>query len=235
MEILGVIPARYGSTRFPGKVLADICGKPMVIRVLEGISTAKKISRVLVATESQIVKKAVEASGWEAILTSEECKSGTERVGEVAKKIKADAYINIQADEPLIKGEAIDLIASALEDGEDFVSLYTSLREEEKDDPNKVKIVLNRQDYAIYFSRVPVPYRGPFFKHVGIYGYSRDGLFKYLELPPSPLELSEDLEQLRLIFHGEKIKMIKWDGKLVSVDTMEDLKLAKEVFCAEEN
>lgn len=231
MEILGVIPARFGSTRFPGKVLADICGKPMVIRVLEGVRTATKLKGLIVATESPIVKKTVESYGWEAIMTSPACRSGTERVGEVAKKIKADAYINIQADEPLIKGEAIDLVARALEDGENFVSIYSGLENEEMDDPNRVKVIINREGYAVYFSRSPIPFGGPFFKHIGIYGFSREGLFRYLDLPICPLEASEKLEQLRLIFHGEKIKMLPWDGQLISVETPEDLRKAKEVIC----
>ncbi len=235
MEILGVIPARYGSTRFPGKVLADICGKPMVIRVLEGVSSSTRLKKIVVATESPIVKKTVESFGWRVILTSPDCRSGTERVGEVAKKIKADAYINIQADEPLITGDAIDLVATALEEGETFVSLFSGLENDEKDDPNKVKVIVNRENYAVYFSRAPIPYGGPYFKHIGIYGFSREGLFRYLELPASPLENAEKLEQLRLIFHGEKIKMLPWDGQLISVDTPEDLRKAKEVICGDKD
>jgi len=235
MEILGVIPARYGSTRFPGKVLRNICGKPMIVRIIEGVSSAKKISDVIVATDEEPVKDEVKKWGGKAVLTSNKCKSGTERVGEVARMFKVDAYINIQGDEPLIKGEAIDLVAEAIEKGENFVSLFCKMKKEEEADPNRVKVVMDSNGYAIYFSRSPIPFGGPFLKHVGIYGYSREGLLKYLSLPESPLEISEKLEQLRLISNGERIKMIRWDGISFSVDTQEDIKKIEEVICGKKN
>ncbi len=233
MEIVGVIPAREGSTRLPRKPLQEICGKPLIIWTLEAALRARKISKVLVATDSERIKAVVEKAGGEALLTSSHHKSGTERVGEVAKKIRAEAYINIQGDEPTISGEALDLVAEELEKGQEFVSLFTD--EDSPLDPNIVKVVLDRDGYSLYFSRSPIPYSGPFFKHIGVYGFSAAALSWFLSLPPSPLEEAERLEQLRVLYHGKRFKMIYWEGKVYSVDTPSDLEKVREVLCGEKN
>ncbi len=231
MEALGVIPAREGSTRLKEKPLAEICGKPLILWTLEGAMKAKKLRRVVVATDSGKIKRIVERAGAEAILTSPHHRSGTERVGEVAEKIKADIYLNIQADEPMIKGEALDLMVEEMEKGEEFVSLYGEATEEEALDPNTVKVVLDSRGYSLYFSRSPVPSRGPFFKHIGIYGFLRDALMWFLSLKPSPLEDRERLEQLRILYYGKKIKMLPWREPMISVDTEKDLERVREVLC----
>ncbi len=235
MEVLGVIPAREGSTRLRGKPLADICGKPLILWTLEGAMKAKRLRRVLVATDSERIKRVVEGAGAEAVLTSPLHKSGTERVGEVAEKIKADAYLNIQADEPMIKGEALDLMVEELEKGEEFVSLYGEATAEEALDPNTVKVVLDHRGYSIYFSRSAVPFRGPFLKHIGIYGFLRDALLWFLSLGPSPLEDEEGLEQLRILYYGKRIKMLPWRESMISVDTERDLERVREVLCGKAN
>ncbi len=233
MEIVGIIPAREGSTRLPAKPLREICGKPLILWTLEAVLRARTLSRVLVATDSEKIKHVVEMAGGQALMTSPHHRSGTERMGEVAKKIKADAYINIQGDEPTISPEALDAVAGELARGEELVSLYTYA--EDGSDPNTVKVVLDSEGYSVYFSRSPVPYKGPFYQHIGVYGFSSRALFWFLSLPTSPLETSEGLEQLRAIYHGRKFKMLYIRGKFISVDTPQDLEKAREVLCGEKN
>ncbi len=231
MEVLGVIPAREGSTRLKGKPLVDLCGRPLILWTLKGARQAKKLTRVVVATDSEKIKEVVEGAGGEAIMTSPHHRSGTERLGEVAQNIHYQGYLNIQADEPMIKGEALDLLVEELERGEDFVSLYGELHPEEAEDPNTVKVVLDEEGYSLYFSRSPVPFRGPYLKHIGIYGFRREALMWFLSRDPSPLEASEGLEQMRILYYGKKIKMVPWKEPTVSVDTQKDLIKLREVLC----
>ncbi len=226
-EALGIIPARYHSRRFPGKALALINNKPMIQRVYEQATTSKYLNRVIVATDDQRIYAACQAIGAEVWLTSPDHHSGTERAAEVAAQIKAPIIINIQGDEPLIQGEMIDSLVAVLED--EAIPIATlaakvndlSLLTEE----NIVKVVVDRQGFALYFSRSPLPYHPPdyFLQHIGLYGYQRDFLLKFQSLKPSRLEKIERLEQLRALDNGYRIKILEFPFPTLSVDTPQDI------------
>jgi len=231
MDILCVIPARYSSTRLPGKPLAMIAGKPMIQHVYERASRAQRPKKVLVATDHPLVYGAVEGFGGRAIMTSPHHPTGTDRLAEVAEKFpEVDLIINVQGDEPLIPPEIIDDLAQAFDQNQDLqmATLMTEMDESEYSTPSAVKVVTDLEGYALYFSRSLLPFPRsdagiPVYKHIGIYAYRRDFLLKFAKLSPTPLEETESLEQLRALEHGYKIKVLKTDFKSIGVDTMEDL------------
>lgn len=231
MHILCVIPARYSSTRLPGKPLADIAGKPMIQHVYERSSLAKLPSKVLVATDHPLVFEAVKAFGGNVLMTSDKHPTGTDRLAEVAEQEPAaDLIINVQGDEPLIAPKVIDQLAQAfLEESQlSMATLMTELEAADYHNPAAVKVVTDLQDYALYFSRSLLPYprnlKGvPVYKHIGIYGYRREFLLRYAKLAPTPLEQTESLEQLRALEHGYRIKVLKTKEQFIGVDTPEDL------------
>ncbi len=242
--IVVIIPARYGSTRFPGKPLVAICGRPMVQHVYERVAQAQGVDRVVVATDDERILDAVAAFGGEALLTSPHCLSGTDRVAEVARKVAALAYINVQGDEPLIHPQAVSMVARALREGEGMVTLKTPLEDRyELMSPHVVKVVTDKEGYALYFSRSPIPYprdgrgnrtdlRG-YFKHVGVYGYSRETLLTLATWPPSFLEKVEGLEQLRALEGGVKIRVLETEYKAVGVDVPEDVARVEAILKGE--
>jgi len=231
VKIVCVIPARYSSTRLPGKPLADIAGKPMIQRVYEQAVLAKCSARVIVATDHSLVYDAVEGFGGEVLMTSPDHSTGTDRLAEVAEKIlDADLIINVQGDEPMIQPEVIDQLAEAFNHNSDLqmATLMTEMDKSEYYTPSAVKVITDLQGYALYFSRSLIPFPRaelglPVYKHIGIYAYRRDFLLKYAKMTPTPLEKTESLEQLRALEHGYRIKVLKTDFKSVGVDTMEDL------------
>lgn len=240
MDVLGIIPARYDSSRFKGKVLADLNGKPLIQHVYERAKRSTKLDDLVVAADDQRVVKAVEDFGGKVILTSKEYTSGTDRLREVASLIDARIIINIQGDEPLIHHSMIDSLALALL-YDPNIPMATVIRkidnEEELNNPNVVKVVIDKFGQALYFSRQVIPYlREPFlkkseitfYKHIGLYGYTRDFLFTFNNMPPTPLEKAEKLEQLRALEHGYKIKTIETTFDTIGVDTPEDLERVKE-------
>lgn len=207
MRTLCVIPARYASTRLPGKPLADICGKPMICRVLERARCARKPDKVIVATDDERICDAVRAEGGEALMTRTDHLTGTDRLAEVAEAYPAvDLIVNVQGDEPLIEPSVIDDLIAPFEMDENLpmATVMTRMEDaEEQLDPNNVKVVVDKLGYALYFSRSLVPYpraaAGPVYKHIGIYAYRRDFLLRYARLEPTPLEKAESLEQLRAL------------------------------------
>lgn len=234
VSVLAVVPARYASVRFPGKPLAPIAGRPMIQQVVERVRQAGQVSRVLVATDDPRIVKAVEAFGGEAILTRADHSNGTDRVAEVAAHVPAQIYVNVQGDEPLIDPGTIDAVVSAmLED--DSVQLATPCVAigEPNDimDPNVVKVVRDFDGNAIYFSRAPIPWirdtsanvEARHWKHLGLYGYRRDALLEYPTLPPGDLERVEQLEQLRWLENGFRIRVVETDYDAVSVDVPADV------------
>jgi 3-deoxy-manno-octulosonate cytidylyltransferase (CMP-KDO synthetase) len=231
VNIVCVIPARYFSTRLPGKPLADIAGKPMIQHVYERAALAKRPQRVIVATDHPLVYETVKKFGGEAILTSPDHPTGTDRLAEVAKQCSdVDLIINVQGDEPLIQPDVIDQLAEAFVHNPDLqmATLMTEMDKSEYQVPSAVKVITDLQGYALYFSRSLIPFPRvdihlPVYKHVGIYAYRRDFLLKYAELAPTPLEKTESLEQLRALEHGYRIKVLKTDFKFIGVDTPEDL------------
>ncbi len=251
MRIVAVIPARWQSTRFKGKVLADINGKPMVQHVWERVKRARLVDEVIVAVDKEKVQKAVAAFGAKVVLTSPEQPSGTDRIAEVMADVDADVVINVQADEPLVHPLMIDELAEVFqyEQGVQMATLIKRIhKKEDIMNPNVVKVVADRKGYALYFSRSPIPYiRGKmteaqkdpeamqdiserYFKHVGMYAYTKEFLFTFKNLPKSTLETEESLEQLRALEHGYRIRTIETRYETIGVDTPEDLERVKEIL-----
>jgi len=238
MKILCVIPARYSSTRLPGKPLADIAGKPMIQRVYERAQLAAKPTEVLVATDHEAVFKAVEHFNGHVMMTSPDHPTGTDRLAEVARKYTdMDVIINVQGDEPLIEPSIIDALAEAFVEDQalNMATIMTPIDEEEKSNPNNVKVVTDLKGYALYFSRSLMPYprndkQVSVYKHIGIYAYRRDFLLKYAAMEPTPLESTESLEQLRALENGYRIKVLKTNFRFVGVDTQEDLVRVNEIY-----
>ena len=239
MNIVGIIPSRFASTRFPGKPLIDIGGKTMIQRVYEQASKSKSLSKVVVATDDLNIEQHVKSFGGNVVMTSEAHQSGTDRCFEAINKISADAdvVINIQGDEPFIHPEQIDLVASCFINPEvQIATLVKKMSSVEDLFSNTImKVVMNKKGEGIYFSRQAIPYiRGKepkdwlnhftFYKHIGIYAYTVKTLKEITALPQSSLELAESLEQLRWIENGYKIKVEITDYESVSVDAPEDLK-----------
>jgi len=235
MNAVVIIPARMAATRFPGKPLIDLCGKPMIQWVYERASKAEGISRVVVATCDQEIIDAVTGFGGEAVMTSDKHRSGTDRLAEAAAGLDADVIVNVQGDEPLIDPKSIEraLEPFATEPGVQMTSLMAPIDREAAKDPNLVKVVVSADNYALYFSRSPIPYerkpahlRG----HVGLYAYTKDFLLKLASLEPTPLEKTESLEQLRVLEHGYRIKMVEVTDRPLGVDTWADLERVRELI-----
>ncbi len=235
MQILGIIPSRYGSSRFPGKPLALLCGKPLVTWVVEAAKRAKTLNRVIVATDDERIKEAVEANGGTAAMTPSELPSGTDRIACAAGDFADDdILVNIQGDEPLIAPELIDALAGRLlaDPKWDMATAVTPIRRrEDLDAKTVVKVVLDREDGALYFSRLPIPCdrdhepdlgSGLYVRHLGIYAYRGAFLKRYIAEKPCELEKTEKLEQLRALWMGAKIAVIRTEDEGVGVDTPED-------------
>ena len=236
MKTLGVIPARYGAQRFPGKPLALIAGKPLVQRVYEQARQAQRLDRVVVATDDARIADAVKNFGGEVVLTAPTCPSGTDRAAEVARQIECDQIVNIQGDEPLMRPAMIDQLVEGLA-GSDMATLARPIESAEAlANPNIVKVVFAHNGNALYFSRHPIPFvregGAPVahFKHLGIYAYQRDFLLKFVQLPPSDLEQAEKLEQLRALENGFTIKVLVTPYDSVGVDTPADVQRVEQIL-----
>jgi 3-deoxy-manno-octulosonate cytidylyltransferase (CMP-KDO synthetase) len=232
---VAVIPARLASARLPGKVLRLIAGVPMVGWVYRAALACPQLDQVLIATDSNEVVAYADSQGWHSIMTSATLASGTDRVHAVAAIIDADIYVNIQGDEPLIRREHIDaLLRPFAQTGAEVTTLSTPCSPEEINDPNAVKVVTALDGRALYFSRATIPYnRGVALaprKHLGIYAYRKTALRRFAELPPSPLESAEQLEQLRLLEEGISIHVVPTPFDTIGVDTEEDLLAAERVL-----
>ena len=239
MKVLCVIPARYASTRLPGKPLSMIAGKPMIQHVYERACQAQLPNEVVVATDNELVEKVVLDFGGKAVMTSPDHPSGTDRLAEVALMYPdVDVIVNVQGDEPMIPPEVIDRLAEVFNSDADLnmATMKVVMDEEDYENPAAVKVVTDQQGYALYFSRslMPYPRNKPegfkVFKHVGIYAYRRNFLLKYAALAPTPLEKAESLEQLRALENGYKIKVLESDFQGIGVDTPEDLAAVNALF-----
>lgn len=241
-KIVGFIPARAQSTRFPGKPLADIQGKPMIVRVVERALQSPLLDKVYVATDAEEILRAVQDHGCLALLTSEDHHSGTDRIAQAARDIgllAKDVVVNIQGDQPLFDPVMIDEVVQPLLADETIpmtTLIYEIIRDEEITHPNAVKTVMDREGFAIYFSRSTIPFfRGSkspplYFKHHGIYAYRNDFLQTFASLPQGYLEQVEHLEQLRALEHGFQIKVVLTDKDSIEVDTPEDLERVRETY-----
>ncbi len=236
-----IIPARFASSRFPGKPLVSLCGKPVLQWVIEGARTSALISELFIATDHPEIAKLAEANGVRAVMTSEDCQTGTDRIFETCQILKKenkifDVVLNIQGDEPLISKKMIDPLAQAFLDNAalDMATLSHPLCAEDIANLNSVKVLLNQNSEAIYFSRLGIPFSREKFaqenfdlcvqKHIGIYGFKTTFLEKFCQTPQSQIEKSESLEQLRALHLGARIKVISVNEPIQGIDTPEDLK-----------
>jgi len=240
-RVLAVIPARHGSTRFPGKALAPIAGKPMIQHVVERVRGARLVSDVLVATENAGIKKAVEDFGGEAMMTRADHRTGTDRVAEVAIHREADIYVNIQGDEPLIDPGTIDAVAAAMIEDESIriaTACAAITQKNEIMDPHVTKVVRDFDGKALYFSHAPIPWVREssehvavrHWKHLGLYAFRRDALLEFPTLPPGDLERAEQLEQLRWLENGFRIEVVETEYDAISVDVPADIEKVEKLI-----
>jgi 3-deoxy-manno-octulosonate cytidylyltransferase (CMP-KDO synthetase) len=238
MDVVGIIPARYASVRFEGKVLADILGKPMIQHVWESALKAKSLNDLVVACDDERIYKVVSDFGGKAVMTAKAHTSGTERLAEVVADLDVKVVVNIQADEPLVHPSMIDDVAYSILNNP-ATTMATLMKriehEEEIPDANVVKVVADKKGFALYFSRWPIPFvreeepgMRVHYKHIGLYGYTKDFLFVYKKLSASKLEILEKLEQLRVLENGYEIKVIETKFETIGVDTREDLEKVKQ-------
>lgn len=242
-KIIGVIPARYQSSRFPGKPLADICGKPMIWWVYQQVSKVEELDEIYVATDDERIKNVCEEYGMNVVMTRNDHPNGTERIQEVSQKILADFYVVINGDEPLISPTVISAIIPNTPQTRDvFVrNLMTVISNPvEALDPSNIKVVVDVNDNALLFSRNMIPYpksslNYDFYKHVGILMYNKIALDFFVNTPKGPLEKIEDVNELRYLEHGKSIKMIKVDTHSLSVDTPKDLEKVRLIIERRDN
>ena len=243
MKVIGMIPARYASTRLPGKPLKMIAGKTMIEHVFNRAQKAKYLSEVVVATDDQRIKERVEAFGGKAFMTSPHHQTGTDRLVEAVSHLnvgQADIIVNIQGDEPLLEPEMVDELIKPLLDDEQIVMSTLKHRiteEEEVNNANVVKVITDQNGFAVYFSRCPIPYNRnkievSYYKHIGLYAYRLSFLQKYADLKQTPLEKAESLEQLRALENGYRIKVVETNFQTIGVDSEADLKKVEEIIRA---
>lgn len=238
MKIIGVIPARWQSSRFPGKPLVDICGKPMICWVYQQCLKVQELKEVYVATDDDRIRRTCEDYGMRVIMTSDKHKTGSDRVGEVATKVEGDLFINIQGDEPVIEPQMIRDVIGIFEDETVY---FGSLRKQITDEDeikaqSTVKVVVDKNEDALYFSRNVIPSNikdgklARVFRHVGIYAYKRDFLQKFVAMPQTELELGEGIEPLRAMENGYSIRVHETQYSSIGVDYPEHVKLVEQVI-----
>ncbi len=236
MKIVGIIPARFDSSRFPGKPLINLKGKTMIQRVFEGASKSKFLSELIVATDDQRIYDEVESFGGKVMMTNKNHSTGTDRCGEIAKSIDADVFINIQGDEPLIDYRQIDQLASSFDNVEVKIATLGILSNlDEANNPNRIKMVLDYKNNALYFSRSAIPNvvnakektinSFEFYRHIGVYAYRKNTLLEITQLEKTNLEKIESLEQLRWLYHGYKIHVVKTTIETPNIDVPEDVEV----------
>ncbi len=238
MKVIAVIPARFGSTRFPGKPLVKIKDKTLIEWVIAGSQTSKYLKDIIVATDDERILAVAKNAGAKAVMTSEKCATGTDRVYDATKDIDFDVVINIQGDEPQVSAKYIDPLIEAFINNKnlDMATLAHPIELKDLENKNAVKVIKNINDEAIYFSRLAIPYSrieadvssSVTLKHIGLYGYSKSFLKKFCEAPVADIEKLESLEQLRALYLGAKIKVITVDQPIQGVDTPEDLKIVEK-------
>lgn len=242
IETLAVIPARYASTRLPGKPLIPIAGVPLILRVLHGVRSCAAVDRVIVATDDKRIADVVERDGGEAMMTPSDLPSGGDRVAYAARQVPSEYVINVQGDDPLVGADMIEpLIAALKSDKETKLALLAKRieRREEVNDPNIVKVVFDQQGRGLYFSRSPIPYprnaeNAVWYKHIGPYGWRRDFLMKFAGMPQTPLEKTESLEMLRVLENGYTLRCVPTKRDTIEIDTPDDVRRL-EAYLAEKH
>lgn len=245
-KVVAIIPARYASERFPGKVIATLAGKPLVVHTYERTLRARLVSEIIIATDDERVVEAVAPFGAVTVMTGSDHRTGTDRIAEVAKGLDADIIVNVQADEPLVDPRLIDATIQPLLDDPGLPMATARHRMDDPAliaDPNRVKVVCDADRNALYFSRSPIPFirdaghdprsESIYWQHIGLYVFRREFLLKYAALPETPLERYEKLEQLRVLEHGYRMAVVDAEQPGIGVDTPEDLDRAREALEAQ--
>lgn len=241
MKIIAVIPARYASTRFPAKLMQDLCGKTVIRRTYESAVNTKLFDDVFVVTDSILIYDEIISNGGKAIMSVKEHESGSDRIAEAVENLDVDIVINVQGDEPFINGEplakVIEVFRNDFENKVDLASLMVEITDEaEINNPNIVKVVVDQSGFALYFSRSVIPYPREknvgvrYFRHIGIYAFRKQALLDFYRLPMKSLEASEKLEQLRYLEFGKRIKMVETTHVGIGIDTVEDLDKARKMI-----
>lgn len=237
MKAIAMIPARYEATRFPGKLMKDLCGKSVIVRTYEAVVKSHLFEAVYVVTDSDIIFNEITSNGGKAVMSVKEHESGSDRIAEAVATIECDVVVNVQGDEPFTKAGPLKKLLEVFKHDAlrkvDIASLKIAMNDQEEiNNPNNVKVVTDEQDCALYFSRAAIPYPrekelANYYKHIGIYAFRKEALMKFTKLPMNELEKIEKLENLRFLAHGFKVKMVETDEIAVGIDTPEDLEKAR--------
>jgi 3-deoxy-D-manno-octulosonate cytidylyltransferase len=241
MKVIAMIPARYGATRFPGKLMADLGGKPVIVRTYEATKATQLFDEVYVVTDSEIIKDVIEENGGKAVLSIKEHECGTDRIAEAVENLDMDIVVNVQGDEPFVKKEplqkVVDVFKGADADKIDLASLMQEMKDwKDITDPNYVKVIVDQNDFALYFSRSPIPYPrdkdagARYYEHIGVYAFRKQAILDFYHLPMRSLEATEKVECIRFLEYGKNIKMVETGYMGIEIDTPEDLKKAAEYF-----
>ena len=241
MKIIAMIPARYAASRFPGKLMKDLAGKPVILRTYEAARRTGLFDEVYVVTDSDVIFTTIEEAGGKALMSLEEHACGSDRIAEAVADMDVDIIVNVQGDEPFTDRESLEGVLAVFRGDTlkeiDLASLMTRITDwDEIDDPNTVKVIVDNRNFALYFSRSPIPYpraddfTPEYFKHKGIYAFRKDALMDFRRLPMLPLEAAEKIEAIRYLEYGKKIKMVETKITGIEIDTPEDLKRAIEAW-----
>jgi 3-deoxy-manno-octulosonate cytidylyltransferase (CMP-KDO synthetase) len=241
LKVIAMIPARYAASRFPGKLMQDLAGKPVILRTYEAALATKLFSEVYVVTDSPLIYETIEKEGGKAIMSREEHECGSDRIAEAVADMDIDIVVNVQGDEPFTDRESLASLIKVFEKDNseeiDLASLMTPITEKEDiESPNTVKVIVDRQGFALYFSRSVIPYprateiKPKYYKHKGVYAFRKQAVLDFRRLPMLPLEAAEKIEAIRYLEYGKKIKMVETRVTGIEIDTPEDLEKAKAVW-----
>ena len=241
MKIIAMIPARYGAKRFPGKLMQDLGGKPVIQRTYEAAVATDLFDEVYVVTDSELIFDTIRSIGGQAIMSRDEHDTGSDRIAEAVENMDIDIVVNVQGDEPFTDRKSLEGVLEVFQHDEkreiDLASLMTRITDwEEIKNPNTVKVIVNKDNFALYFSRSPIPYpraedmKIAYFKHKGIYAFRKDALMDFRRLPMLHLEAAEKIEAIRYLEYGKKIKMVETEATGIEIDTPEDLERAKKAW-----
>ncbi len=241
VKIIAMIPARYGASRFPGKLMQDLAGKPVIVRTYEAALATGLFDSVVVVSDSEAIRGAVEAAGGTVIMSREAHETGSDRIAEAVEELDVDIVVNVQGDEPFTEKESLAKLLQVFRDDPekeiDLASLMTEITDQEDiGNPNTVKVITDHRGFALYFSRAPIPYqraeqpRATYFKHKGVYAFRKQALLDFRRLPMQPLEAVEKIEAIRYLEYGKKIKMVQTRVTGIEIDTPEDLERAKAAW-----
>ncbi len=240
MKIIAMIPARYEASRFPGKLMKDLAGKSVILRTYEATKNANLFDEVYVVTDSDIIFNEIISNGGKAIKSIKEHESGSDRIAEAVENLEVDIVVNVQGDEPFTQTEPLKNLLNVFKLDVNKKIAIASLKIkiddlDEVNNPNNVKVVCNENNFAMYFSRSPIPYardlsKAVYYKHIGIYAFRKEALLKFTKLPVNQLEAAEKLENLRFLAHGFNVKMVETNQIAIGIDTPEDLEKARAIF-----